>query len=149
MKSENLRRMIQHTHTSTHTYTHTSTHTIPPSIITLTHSLRSFALRRSSLTAGVPWSCFMGGLPPLWSIERSSAVGGRYPPCFAGPVLRRGAPGSCGGFTPLWSIERSSAVSWRYPPTSTATNITPDLFLLTCHHEYLIIRSPPDVIHFC
>ena len=33
--------------------------------------------------------CVMGGLPPLWFIEHRCAVGGRYPPRFAGQVLRR------------------------------------------------------------
>ena len=77
--------------------------------------------------------CVMGGLPPcglsnvvpplgggtpLWSIERSSAVGGRYPPRFAGQVLRRGVRGYVlwGVYPPLWFIEHRCAVGGRYPP---------------------------------
>lgn len=67
--------------TSQHNQSNLSKH--PPSILTYVHSLRrstrlcripqllSFTLRQSSLAAG---------RSPLWSIERSSAVGGRNPP---------------------------------------------------------------------
>ena len=52
-----------------------------PSIFTLTHSLRSFALRRSILTALTPGSYFVGACaPPTGLSNVVPAVGGRYPP---------------------------------------------------------------------
>jgi hypothetical protein len=36
----------------------------PPSILTLTHSLRSFVASPVKSYGGVPGSCFVGGSPP-------------------------------------------------------------------------------------
>ena len=71
--------------------------------------------RRSSLTAERRGRILSGWNTPLWSIERSSAVGGRYP---------------------LWSIERSSAVGGRYPPRSTSINKELVRSHLPSHREY-------------
>jgi len=108
-----------HIHTSTHPHIHTSTHTIPPSIITLTHSLahfvRSFVhslLRRSSLTAD-PWVIFVGGLPPYWSIERSFRRWGAEPPLL---VYRTKFPSLGGGTPPTGLSNEVSVVGGRNPP---------------------------------
>ena len=67
-----------------------------PSIFTLTHSLRSFAASPVQSYGGNARFIFYGGLPPLWSIERSSRRWGAVPPeirrLVAVPpqVLRRG-----------------------------------------------------------
>jgi hypothetical protein len=58
----------------------------PPSIFTLTHSLRSFvASPVQSYGGGARGRILSGRVCPYWFIERSSAVGGAEPP----PVLRR------------------------------------------------------------
>ena len=72
-----------------------------PSLRSLTHSLRSFIdslpqlqpslLRRSSLTAGMVGSCFVGVEHPYWSIERSYRRWGAVPPFIERSYRRRGA----------------------------------------------------------
>ena len=42
-----------------------------------------------SYGGGCAGVCYGGFTPPLWFIEHRCAVGGRYPPRFAGPFLRR------------------------------------------------------------
>jgi hypothetical protein len=65
----------------------------PPSILTLTHSLRSFVaslVKSYGVNARV---CFMGRVRPHWSIERSYRRWGAVPPEF--PPLGGGTPGGC------------------------------------------------------
>jgi hypothetical protein len=86
----------------------------PPSIITLTHSLRSFVaspVQSYGVNAGVVFC--RGVCAPYWFIERSSAVGGRYPLKSYGG--RR--PGVFyGGFTPPTGLSNEvPAVGGRYP----------------------------------
>jgi hypothetical protein len=51
-----------------------------PSIITLTHSLRSFVASPVKSYGGGARVCFMGRVRPLWSIERSYRRWGAVPP---------------------------------------------------------------------
>ena len=82
--------------------------------------------------------CVMGGLPPLWFIEHRCAVGGRYPPRFAGRVLRRGRRGRflSGRVRPLLvyraSLRRWGAVPPRDPRGTPAG--PPELYI---HYIYV------------